>query len=249
MMNTEQYVNMLTKQLQLLGSEQKAKATARFFPEPIPCLGALAPDIKEVAQRFHSENNQLQASKVLAVTELMLASAKFHEETLLAFLILDKYVGKHFDDTLVERFRYWLEHYVSNWAHVDNLCMKTIYKFMLSRTYLLPQIQSWTNSKVAWCRRAVNVVWLKFINRKIGKNYYSIPLNLVFENCNLLLNDQDIYVQKSIGWLLKVTSTAYPVPVIEYLTANIQRIERPTLRYAIEKLEPETRRKLLLLQL
>lgn len=248
-MDTYQYVNTLTEQLRALSSEQKAQSTARFFPEPIPCLGALAPDIKEVAQRFHRENSQLEASNVLAITEEMLARAKFHEETLLAFLILDRFVTKHFDDTLVERFEYWLEHYVSNWAHVDNLCMKTIYKFMLSRTHLLPQIQNWTRSEVAWCRRAVNVVWLKFINRKIGKRYYSIPLNLIFENCSLLLNDKDIYVQKSVGWLLKVTSTEYPGPVIEYLTANIQGIDRATLRYAIEKLEPETRRKLLLLKI
>lgn len=247
-MNTIQYINGLTEQLKSLGSEQKAQATARFFPEPISCIGALAPDIKQVAQKFHRDNKELEAAQVLAISEQMLANAEFHEETLLAFLILDKFVAKHFDETLVERFEYWLEHYVSNWAHVDNLCMKTIYQFMLSRTHMLPQLQKWTHSEVAWCRRAVNVVWLKFINRKIGKNYYSVPLPVIFDNCSLLLNDEDLYVQKSIGWLLKVTSTAYPMPVIEYLTVNIRQIDRATLRYAIEKLEPKARRKLLLLK-
>lgn len=243
-----QLANILTEQLISIGTEQKAIATARFFPEAINSIGALAPDIKSVAQQFHRDYDGIEPAELLEVSETLLANARYHEEVLLAFLLLDKYVGKHFDDSLVDRFEYWLENYVSNWAHVDNLCMKTIYQFMRKRTYLLPSLQKWVHSDVNWCRRAVNVVWLKFIDRKIGKSIYCLPLELVFENCDLLLNDDDIYVQKSIGWLLKVVSTHYPQVVIDYLVANIKQIDRATLRYAIEKLEPESRHKLLSLK-
>lgn len=244
-MDIQQTAEVLRSELIALGTEQQALATARFFPEPIVCLGALATDIGEVTKQFHLAYTDLSGEQVLALSEHLLAEHQYHEEVMLAFSILDKYVGKHVDDALLFRFKYWLEHHVSNWAQVDNLCMKTIYRFCLKRTELLPQLQSWIHSPVPWCRRAVNVVWLKFINRKIGKTYYRLPVHLVFENCENLIADKDVYVQKSIGWLLKVTSTHYRHEVISFLQEHIHELDRATLRYAIEKLDSENKKALL----
>jgi len=91
------------------------------------------------------------------------------------------------------------------------------------------------------------VVWVKFIKRKIGKSIYTLDSQLVFKNCDLLLGDKDKFVQKSIGWLLKVTSVYHESEVISYLKKNVNQMPRSTFRYAIEKMNADTRKELLLM--
>jgi len=64
------------------------------------------------------------------------------------------------------------------------------------------------------------------------------------------MNDSDEFVQKSIGWLLKVTAAEHEADVITYLEKflakdSTTKIPRSTLRYAIEKMEAPTRKRLL----
>jgi 3-methyladenine DNA glycosylase AlkD len=238
------YLAQIQDSLTRLASEEKAQASQRYFPTPdhhqqsFSCLGCNASDIKTVIKEFHQAHSDLSAQDVLAISEYLLQHAKHHEQTLVAFGLLTKLAKRNFDDGLLERFRYWLEHYASNWAHVDDLCLKTIYQFLLSRPHLITEINHWAYSDSPWCRRAANVVWVKFIERKIGKQLYQLDLDLVFSQCDLLISDQDEYVQKSIGWLLKVASQYQSQRVIEYLEKNVLLMPRSTLRYAIEKLQP-----------
>ena len=79
----------------------------------------------------------------------------------------------------------------------------------------------------------------------MGKSIYRLDLNLVFENATLLMKDPDDYVQKSIGWVLKVTSVYHPNEVKSYLIEHKQKMKKHTFRYAIEKYDPDTRKALL----
>ena len=99
------------------------------------------------------------------------------------------------------------------------LCLKTIYQFLLHHVNLISNIQKWTHSDSNWCRRASNVVMIKFLNRKIDKKtIYRIDKKLLFNNCLALIHDTDIYVQKSIGWLLKEASVFYRDEVSRFLS-------------------------------
>jgi len=211
-------------------------------------MGATAADIKAIIKDFQTQHPELDANDTLGLVEQLLKTAHYNEETLLAFGLLNKFVKQHYSDDLLQRFEYWLEHYTDNWSQVDDLCIKTIYNFFLSRPHLIESTQHWANSSSSWCRRASNVVWVKFIHRKIGKEVLQLNLDLVFGNCDKLLNDPDDYVQKSIGWLLKVTSQHHPQAVMEYLIAHHRHLPRSTLRYAIEKLPAGTRQDLLSLR-
>ena len=84
----------------------------------------------------------------------------------------------------------------------------------------------------------------KFIKRKIGKSTYYLDTELVFKNCDLLINDEDEFVQKSIGWLLKVTSVQHEYRVIDYIQNNFGEMPQSTIRYAIEKMDANTRKRL-----
>jgi ribosomal protein S7 len=76
------------------------------------------------------------------------------------------------------------------------------------------------------------------VRRTIRGERYELPLKVIPE----------IYVQKSVGWLLKVASRIHPDEVITYLEANITEVKRETLRTAIEKLDPQARRSIMALR-
>ena len=246
----ENYAARIKTDLANVSSVEKAESSRRYFPNGIHCCGANAADIKLIVKTFQEKYSQLTAEQTLSLIEYLLENAEFNEEKLIAFALLNTFVKRHYEDDLLQRFEYWLEHYADNWALVDDLCIKTIYQFLMARPHLIETTQHWAHSKVSWCRRASNVVWVKFIKRKIGKTTYYLNKELVFQNCDLLMSDSDEFVQKSIGWLLKVTATEHEADVITYLEKFLAKdsstkIPRSTLRYAIEKMETPTRKRLL----
>lgn len=60
-----------------------------------------------------------------------------------------------------------------------------------------------------------------------------------------MLEDDDEFVQKSVGWLLKVSAKCHEDELIEFIRKNNKSMKRSTIRYAIEKLEPATRKAVL----
>ena len=245
MKNIAVHVENLKAKLNDLSSEKKAISARRYFPQGINCMGVTASDITSTITSFKIENPDLSAQDMLLVSEAVLKNAQYSEEVLVAFSLILNLVKKHYDDDLLIRFKYWLEHYASNWSHVDDLCIKTIYRFLMARPHLIENTQVWSHSQVSWCRRASNVVWVKFIKRPMGKSVYCLDTRLVFENCDLLMLDKDEFVQKSVGWLLKVTAQHHEEDVLEYLKENLHQMQRATLRYALEKVDIGKRKQLL----
>ena len=245
MKNHETYLKRIKDALKNISTPDKAEANRRYFPNGVNCIGVTAPEIKLIIDDFQSEYDELTAIEMLSITEYLLQHAEFNEETLVAFGLINRFVKNNYDDDLLLRFKFWLENYATNWSLVDDLCIKTIYKFLMARPHLITTTQHWAYSEVSWCRRASNVVWVKFIKRKIGKSIYYLDKELVFKNCDILINDEDEFVQKSIGWLLKVSSLQHKNSVVNYIKSHSKEITRPTLRYAIEKMDTATRKKLL----
>jgi len=245
MSNNEIYWGQIRSDLVRVCTSEKAESSRRYFPKEINCMGATAADIKLVVGRFQAQHLEIAARETLALTEYILQHARFSEEVLVAFALINKFVKHHYDDNLLLRFKFWLENYATNWSHVDDLCIKTIYVFFVARPHLIETTQDWAYSNVSWCRRASNVVWVKFIKRKIGKSIYYLDNTMIFKNCDLLMSDQDEFVQKSVGWLLKVTSIQHKEEVVLYIENNVEKMPRATLRYAIEKIDLDTRKHLL----
>lgn len=236
------HANAIKHHLHTLSTPAKAESARRFFPHGIVCIGANAADIKTVISHFLKTHPQLSPEQLLAVTETVIERSEYSEEIMVAYGLINKHVKKHYDETLLLRFRYWLENYANNWALVDDLCMKTLFNYLMARPHLIEATKDWAHSDVTWCRRASNVAWVKFINRKIGKSVYKLDKKLIFNNCTLLLKDEDEFVQKSIGWLLKVAAVEHQEDVLAFLDKNQNKMPRSTIRYALEKVEPAIRK-------
>jgi 3-methyladenine DNA glycosylase AlkD len=68
-------------------------------------------------------------------------------------------------------------------------------------------------------------------------------LHDVLEIADILLQDKDDMVQKGYGWMLKAASQAHQQAVFEYVMRNKTVMPRTALRYAIEKMPGELKKR------
>jgi 3-methyladenine DNA glycosylase AlkD len=65
----------------------------------------------------------------------------------------------------------------------------------------------------------------------------------IFEIADLMLIDGDDMVQKGYGWMLKEASRKHQAEVFDYVMKWKAKMPRTALRYAIEKMPVEMRRR------
>ena len=92
-----------------------------------------------------------------------------------------------------------------------------------------------------WVRRASIVGLLPAIRRGDTET----AVDLVYEIARQLHPDPNDLIHKAVGWALREAGKIDPVRLERYLRANVAVIPRTTFRYAIERLDPRTRARLL----
>ncbi|MFD7242210.1 DNA alkylation repair protein [Streptomyces massasporeus] len=247
MINVPTAAHELSKTLAAKADPDFAVRMQRYFPHEIRALGVGNAAVVEIATDYFRQRRDTPAATRLLLAEELLARAEYHEEVLLGFAVLHKVARSGLGEELPDRCLHWLETYVSNWAQCDDMCLKLLYPFFLGHLELLPRTRSWIESASPWARRAANVAVVKFVRRKVGRTVFELPLSHVLDNCVRLMHDDDTYVQKGSGWLLKVTAEVHPDEVAEFLRTWHSEMPRDTFRYAVEKMDPRLRRSLMAL--
>ncbi|MZE75675.1 DNA alkylation repair protein [Streptomyces xinghaiensis] len=225
-----------------------ALGVQRYFPEGIRALGVRNASVAQLANDWFRERRDVPAATRMALAEEVLSRASHHEEVLLGFALLHRVARTGLGGELLQRSEHWLGTYVSNWAQCDDLCLKLLYPFFLGHLDRIPRTRRWVASPSPWARRAANVAVVKFVRRTVGRSTFELPLSHVFGNCTRLMRDDDVYVQKGCGWLLKVTGAVHPDEVAAFLRTWHTDMNRDTFRYALEKLDEETRASLMALR-
>ncbi|MFJ3507041.1 DNA alkylation repair protein [Streptomyces luteogriseus] len=245
MINVPTAADELSKTLAARADPDFAVRMQRYFPHEIRALGVGNAAVAEIATEYFRHRRDTPAATRLLLAEELLAHAEYHEEVLLGFAVLHKVARTGLGEELLEHCRHWLERYVSNWAQCDDMCLKLLYPFFLGHLELIPRTRSWTESASPWARRAANVAVVKFVRRTVGRTVFELPLSHVLDNCVRLMHDDDVYVRKGSGWLLKVTAEVHPDEVAEFLRTWHTEMPRDTFRYAVEKMDPRLRRSLM----
>ncbi|MBS3793284.1 MAG: DNA alkylation repair protein [Candidatus Thorarchaeota archaeon] len=122
-----------------------------------------------------------------------------------------------------------MKHHVTGWGSCDDLCTHTIGYFILEYPKFIPAVKQWVHSDNPFVRRAAPVSLIYALRR--GKLFEH-----AFDLANRLMNDENKYVLKGYGWMLKVASKHHQDEVFEYIMKNRARMPRLSLRYAIEKM-------------
>lgn len=126
--------------------------------------------------------------------------------------------------------------YVSNWASCDTLCNHTVGGFLEDYPQFIPRLRDWARSENRWLRRAAAVSLIVPARR-------GLFLEDIFAIADILLMDEDDLVRKGYGWMLKAASQAHLNEVFDFVMKHKTIMPRTALRYAIEKMPEEMRKR------
>jgi 3-methyladenine DNA glycosylase AlkD len=171
-----------------------------------------------------------------------LVSSNVHEDKFAGFLFLNRF-KTDFNQATIIQFKQYLSDFCDTWAFCDSFCIRVIGPFLgkkKNQQLVEKTINTWSTSKNLWVKRASLVILLKIImiNKEFNSDY-------VYELVEKLLEDNEDYIQKGIGWLLKTCSKYNPDLIYDYLMTNKERLPRLILRYSSEKLPNEKRKQIL----
>lgn len=164
----------------------------------------------------------------------------YHEVRLAALLSLVQiFTHAKKDEDLKRRcVDFYLGHteYINNWDLVDLSCYEILGRWLLDKDRrLLYDLAG--NGKTIWEQRIGMVSTMQFLRKGELDDTYAIAE--IF-----LEKPQPIHdlLQKAVGWLLRDAGKRDEERLRHWLEANVRRMPRTMLRYAIEKFPEEERR-------
>ena len=226
---------IIHNELLQLANEKIAEHSQRFFKtgkgeygEGDIFLGIRVPLLRKLVKKYRG----------ISITEVRkLLHSKFHEERLLAVLMLvqlfksgDKSVEKQVYDLYLENTEF-----INNWDLVD-ISASHIVGAHLHEKDKAP-LYNLVQSKNLWERRISIISTFYFIRQ----NEFDDTLKIA----KILLNDKEDLIHKAVGWMLREVGKREIEFEEEFLQEHYKIMPRTMLRYAIEKF-PETSRKMYL---
>lgn len=146
---------------------------------------------------------------------------------------------KNYTSDTFDRFERWLINYVRGWGDCDDFCTHAFGALLAEYNTVFDKILAWCDRPEFWIRRAAAVILIYPINRGMCKQLEPFKIS------DALMSDENDLVLKGYGWMLKVYGSKEPAELVKYLSKNVKNMPRVSFRYALEKLDKETRRKLM----
>ena len=219
----------------MLSIDEKTRDGAqRFFKEEAKFHGVKSALVRKIAAKYFREIKSRDKKEIFGLCENLLET-NYGEEAFIAFewtySLRRKYEQEDF-----QIFEKWVSKYVDNWAKCDTLCNHTLGTFIEMYPEYIKNLKVWAQAENRWLRRA-SAVTLILPARK------GDFLKEVLEISDILLKDKDDMVQKGYGWMLKEASKKHQAEIFDYVMSKKAEMPRTALRYAIEKMPADLRRK------
>jgi 3-methyladenine DNA glycosylase AlkD len=230
----KQVLQNLRKELKENIDEHTKNTAQKFFKEKIKVYGIKTAIVSKISKSHYNKIKDLNKEEIFGICEELFASG-FMEESFIA-CNWSYNLNKIYEEKDFLIFEDWLEKYVDNWATCDTLCNHTIGAFVDRFPSYIQELKKWARSDNRWIKRASSVTLI--IPARKGKF-----LKDIFEIADILINDKDDLVQKGYGWMLKSASESHQKEVFYYVIKNKKIMPRTALRYAIEKMPKELRKK------
>ena len=194
-------------------------------------------EIRTISSELFKQVEDKSLDNVLSICEELLAFGTW-SATIIAFDFAFR-VKKQYKESTFTTFEGWLKKYCTDWGPVDDFCSHAFGELIIQNTNLIHKILRWTQMEEWWMRRAAAVIFLPSIRKN---KYQNIDL---FHIADTLMHDEHYLVQKGYGWMLKELSQKEPDLVFDYLLKHRTAMPRTAFRYALEKLDPESKKNLM----
>lgn len=216
--------------------EDYKKSSERFFKEKISSYGVRTDIVRKIAKKYFKEIKNLDKKKIFDICEDMFATSCGEEAIIATQWLGDlKDIWSREDFENLDRFY----GYVDNWGKCDDFCLRVLSHFIVLFPEFKDEVKGWSESGNKWRRRASAVAFIQGGLWRIHGKY----LKDVFDVANKLLCDEEDLVQKGYGWMLKIAAEDFRDEVFDFVIERKNVMPRTALRYAIEKMSIEMKRR------
>lgn len=221
----------LQKTLRDMADPAIAEHSARFFKtgkgdyaEGDLFLGVRVSPIRALAKQY----------KTLPLEDtLKILSSKYHEERLLAVILMVNSFAKADKALKSDIYTAYLQntHLVNNWDLVDSSAHQIVGGYLMDKKR--KPLNTLSRSPILWERRIAIIATLHFIR--------ALQFDDTLQLAKILLNDSEDLIHKAAGWMLREVGNRDSETLIVFLKEHQRIMPRTMLRYAIEKFDPATR--------
>ncbi len=219
-------VKTIHNDLMLLANKEIAEHSQRFF---------------KTGKGEYGESDIFLGIRVPVLRKLVniskLLHSKFHEERLLAVLMLVQLFKTGGDEEQKQIYGLYLENtkFINNWDLVDISAGNIVGAYLYEKDRV--PLYRFVISQNLWERRISIISTFHFI-----RNY---DFDDTLKIAEILLNDKEDLIHKAVGWMLREVGKRELEIEEEFLQEHYQEMPRTMLRYAIERIT-EARRKMYL---
>ena len=228
--------NELATELEAGGSEDRAVNEKRYLKSELRHYGVSVPVIRKLARRFAREHKDVSKAELIGLTT-ELWDRHVYELRKLAVNILAARVevldvsDVDFVEGLLRRSH--------TWALIDDLSMNVVAP-MLSSSPDAERIRSrWSEDDDFWVRRTAMLALLPRLRRGLdGWDEFA-------GYADAMLDEEEFFIQKAIGWVLREVSKHSPDLVFEWMQTRVAMASSVTFREASKYLSEHQRSRLL----
>ena len=222
----------IQKELLRLADPRQAVTLQRFFKtgpgeyaEGDLFRGIRVPVLRKLAKR-HRDTPLPDIERLL--------TSPFHEDRLLALLLLVRRYADGTDKEKEQACRFYLDHtdYINNWDLVDSSAEHIVGDYLEGKSKAPLHVLARSDS--LWERRIAILATFRYIKRGGCDETLKIA--------RILIGDPEDLIHKAVGWMLREVGNRDRDAEEAFLKTCYRRMPRTMLRYAIEKF-PEARRK------
>ncbi len=200
-------------------------------------LGVTVPNVRAVAKQFAGLTEA-------EIYELM--HSAIHEHRLLGLIMLvAKWKKAKTDSAQQELFEFYLrlvyEGRVNNWDLVDTSA-PYFGMYLVGKPDSMQLLESLARSEKLWERRvSIMFTFASIRASKLGKGPADFAPTIHI--AEILLHDKHDLIHKAVGWMLREVGNRDVGELRNYLSRYAAVMPRTMLRYAIEKLDADERKK------
>lgn len=190
-------------------------------------IGVTVPDIRKIANEYY---------KTISLEEIKeLLYSKYHEERLLALIILTYKMKKAKEDEQEKIVNLYVNNtqYINGWDLVDLSAHYILGKYLLEHEDKKDILYKFANSNDLWKQRISIVSTWMFIREGKYEDTFKIA--------EILLNNKQDLIHKAVGWMLREVGKKDFDVEYNFLVKHYKEMPRTMLRYSIERFDEDLR--------
>lgn len=213
-------IEAIKNELKLLENKEKAEIIKKYMKSPYFCYGIKVPELRIIAKKYKN----LEKYDMLNLFEELWNSGN-HEEMSLAIFILQ--ARKNYD---LELWNFLMQRIdkIKSWDHADYIATDILSGILVNNIQLIQTIKDMAEDKNFWKRR----IAIESTYKLIKKN----KLELTFRLAEKLVYDENVYVQKGAGWMLREAGKRDRMALRTFILAHLD-MKATAFSYATEKMK------------